>query len=443
MDLPVLTRAAMDLSLFLTIYFAAVATATTNCTTDSDCSLNGICTPATGRCACDAEWLGPKCETLNLLPTIPENGFQPVNSSSWGGSLILDPTDGRVHMFAAFITEHCGLLSWKTNSEIVHLVAASPLGPFKPPSGADEEYAQVVPRFAHNPTIHRNADGRYLLYHIGCGASPAACPDCVQGCTNGSTPQAPPLAASDGSCNGPHWTGLRTSMSLNGPWRDEGEVTFNTTHAQNWITNPCVVPASETDNTTQAYLLYRQSQGQWPQGGGGSGERLGWAVAQDCASTINCTYVDKSPVRPVFDCNLEDQYLWRDHRGNFHALTHKNCDGGGVSGHMFSADGGTTWQTSPVAPYNDTIALKGGGSIQCGKRARPMLLIENGRPKYLSTGASYAGTHDHTFTSMQEIGGSKSSSSSSSSSSTATATVTATATATATAPRSESKSYGK
>ena len=403
----------------------ALTISTPNCATDSDCSLNGICTPTTGTCACDAEWLGEKCETLNLLPTLHDNGFQPANSSSWGGSLIRDPTDGRVHMFAALMTKHCGLRSWKTNSAIVHLVSASPLGPF-----SSSVYSPIVPRFAHNPTIHRNADGRYLLYHIGCGASPAACPDCVPGCTNGSTPQTSPAlvpaaaqrinsssrpqsaasaAAGSSSCNGPHWTGLRTSMSLNGPWRDEGEVSLNTTHAQSWITNPCVVPAGETDNTTNAYLLYRQSQGQWPEGGGGSGERLGWAVAQDCASTINCTYLDKSPRSPILNCNLEDQYLWRDHRGNFHALTHKNCAEKGVSGHMWSADGGATWRSSPIAPYNNTIVLKGGTTMECGMRARPMLLIEGGRPKYLSTGASYAGGDDHTFTSMQEIGSSSTS----------------------------------
>lgn len=97
-------------------------------------------------------------------------------------------------MFAALMTEHCGLTSWETNSEIVHLVAQAPLGPFLPARAAgvgagagttntahgsapatragsfradqhakSRGYAPVVARFAHNPTIHRNAEGRYLL----------------------------------------------------------------------------------------------------------------------------------------------------------------------------------------------------------------------------------------------------------------------------------------
>ena len=390
-------------AMLITAFALLCSASTPLCSTDSNCSLNGFCTSA-GTCDCDAEWLGPRCETLNLLPTIAANGFQPVNGSSWGGSLIRDPTDGRVHMFAAHMTEHCGLLSWKTNSEIVHLVAASPLGPFVV---AATTSSPVVPRFAHNPTIHRNAAGRYLLYHIGCGASPASCPDCVRGCTNGtSPPHQLQEKGNGGSCNGPHWTGLRTSSSLDGPWRDEGEVLLTTTKPQNWITNPCVLPAGESTNATEAFLLYREPQGTFPGSKPpGGGERLGWAVAANCPDTINCSYVDKTPVDPVLDCNLEDQYLWRDHRGNLHALTHKSCSGDGVSGHMWSEDGGATWSTSAVSPYNNTIVLKDGGAMECGKRARPMLLVEKGRPRYLSTGATYGRAYgDHTFTSMQAIG---------------------------------------
>ena len=142
---------------------------------------------------------------------------------------------------------------------------------------------QVVKRFAHNPTIHRNAAGRYapihatvyapihgvfefapdvfryLLFHIGCGATEEPCATCKH-CTNGTTPHSryapppppppPPAAAAASSgvgvggsskCNGPHWTGLRSSLSLDGPWEDEGTVVLDTNKSNTWITNPCVV----------------------------------------------------------------------------------------------------------------------------------------------------------------------------------------------------------
>ena len=105
---------------------------------------------------------------------------------------------------------------------------------------------------------------------------------------------------------------------------------------------------------------------------------------------------------PILNVTLEDQFLWRDFRGHWHALTHK--DGGdGVSGHLWSDDG-AVWSISPDAPYNNTIAIVGGEVEQCGKRARPMLLVEAGRPRFLSTGATYSrSTGDHTFTTMQPI----------------------------------------
>ena len=210
------------------------ATLSFGCKSDLDCSLNGIC--AAGTCTCDVEWLGDTCGLLHLLPTIEDNGFRPLNASSWGGSIIRDDgdPDGRIHMFASYITEHCGLQAWKTNSEIVHLVSENPLGPFLPV----EHAPRVVPRFAHNPTIKKNENGSYLLFHIGCGSSPAECPNCVRTCRNGTTfnhssfgedtyyKNSIYTTRSSGNveCNGPHWTGLRSASTLDGPWHDEGET---------------------------------------------------------------------------------------------------------------------------------------------------------------------------------------------------------------------------
>jgi hypothetical protein len=67
------------------------------------------------------------------------------------------------------------------------------------------------------------------------------------------------------------------------------------------------------------------------------------------------------------------------------------------------------WVMGTASPYNNTIPLTGGApSMNCSKRARPMLIVSGGRPVYLTTGAGYGdGTastgRDHTFTSMQQI----------------------------------------
>ena len=220
-------------------------------------------------------------------------------------------------------------------------------------------------------------------------------------------------AMTESSCNGPHWTGLLSSKSLDGPWLDEGQVLLTTNKSNAWITNPCVTPAGlgsgfahhHDENTT--YLLYRQSGPSWPGDGPDARERLGWAFDPNCPTAINCTFRDMSPELPILNVSLEDQYLWRDHRGNWHALTHKN-GAGGVSGHLWRHENGTSWRISPVSPYSNTIQLQDGSAYECGKRARPMLLVEKGRPRFLSTGATYAKAEhggDHTFTTMQEISG--------------------------------------
>ena len=71
---------------------ALVLASTTSmfCRTDSDCSLNGLCTA--GICACDAPWAGNRCQTLQLavgllglhdIPLCAYHGDGP-NSTSWG-----------------------------------------------------------------------------------------------------------------------------------------------------------------------------------------------------------------------------------------------------------------------------------------------------------------------------------------------------------------------
>ena len=69
---------------------ALVVASSMFCRTDSDCSLNGLCTA--GICACDAPWAGNRCQTLQLavgllglhdIPLCAYHGDGP-NSTSWG-----------------------------------------------------------------------------------------------------------------------------------------------------------------------------------------------------------------------------------------------------------------------------------------------------------------------------------------------------------------------
>jgi hypothetical protein len=74
------------------------------CAADSDCSLNGECSTATGKCECDTAWSGHRCESLNLLPGARRAGYfgqdGGVNTSSWGG-VVLQGSDGKWNMWSS------------------------------------------------------------------------------------------------------------------------------------------------------------------------------------------------------------------------------------------------------------------------------------------------------------------------------------------------------
>ena len=95
------------------------------CRNDHDCSLNGICSQDNSgdslyigkSCKCDSSWSGKRCETLKLLPATRGARYRGVdnghNTSSWGGAVVKG-IDGRYHLYAAEITEHCGIGAWNT-----------------------------------------------------------------------------------------------------------------------------------------------------------------------------------------------------------------------------------------------------------------------------------------------------------------------------------------
>jgi hypothetical protein len=76
---------------------------------------------------------GLRCEQLHLLPTARGSGYRGVdngrNTSSWGGAVLPGP-DGKFHMWAAEMTEHCGIGAWIQNSRIIRATADRVEGPY-------------------------------------------------------------------------------------------------------------------------------------------------------------------------------------------------------------------------------------------------------------------------------------------------------------------------
>ena len=118
------------IALLLLISAQAVSSA---CTTDLDCSLNGVC--ESGSCTCDPAWQGERCSWLAFLPGNASGvGGQPLcvyhgqdaNSTSWGGSVLHSPEDGLYWMWVAEMTNHCTLGQWRTNSEVALAKSTTP-----------------------------------------------------------------------------------------------------------------------------------------------------------------------------------------------------------------------------------------------------------------------------------------------------------------------------
>jgi hypothetical protein len=97
------------------------------CRSNDDCSLNGKC--SSGKCNCRPAWKGARCETLSLLPATKGAGYRGMddghNTSSWGGAVLPGP-DGKYHMWAAEMTEHCGIGAWAQNSRIIRATSDTP-----------------------------------------------------------------------------------------------------------------------------------------------------------------------------------------------------------------------------------------------------------------------------------------------------------------------------
>ena len=200
------------------------------CSTDLDCSLNGVCTDQ--RCLCDLPWGEEGCGVLLFSPLPRPSsayGYHP-NVTSWGGNAVFggsetaETGDGKWHLFVSEIAgEHCGLTRWNSNSRVVHAEAEAVEGPYL--------FADVaLPVEAHNPQVIRWG-GEWLLFHIGDGDSTRPVHNCTTAEPWGRA--AGTLAATaTATATVTATASVHRSSSLRGPW-----VRANTT-----FPGPCVNP---------------------------------------------------------------------------------------------------------------------------------------------------------------------------------------------------------
>eukprot|EP01062_Namystynia_karyoxenos_P073626 TRINITY_DN70433_c0_g1_i1.p1 TRINITY_DN70433_c0_g1~~TRINITY_DN70433_c0_g1_i1.p1 ORF type:complete len:396 (+),score=114.56 TRINITY_DN70433_c0_g1_i1:86-1189(+) len=288
-----------------------------SCSSDLDCSLNGVCSNAV--CQCDSPWAGADCGVLLRGAAQPGGiyGYSP-NVSSWGGDFVKGD-DGLYHLYVAEM-QTGGLKGWGSKSECTHAVSSNMSGPF-----AKRGVALGGP-WCHNPAVLRSpATGEYLLFHIGRGKDS-------------------PLRSSGF---------MHHSMKPDGPWTPA-------TNAPEHCNNPA--PTFHPNGTL--FLVCNNGGFQLTHAVGN-----GWAPL----TQIGGHGSDR-------DRHWEDPFLWFDRRGNWHILAHvycllpfaahKEC----YSGHAFSADG-FNWTYSGTEPFNGTVRFADGSSRSFSTRERPKFVF--------------------------------------------------------------------
>jgi hypothetical protein len=100
----------------------------------------------------------------------------------------------RYHTFVGEITLGCGINGYETNEQIIHATSATPLGPW-----ARDGPVKPFGSSAVCPHAQRSADGRWLIFHTGCGnhsdpnsegyGTNHSLP--ITNCVNGTTPTHP------------------------------------------------------------------------------------------------------------------------------------------------------------------------------------------------------------------------------------------------------------
>lgn len=173
-------------SIFLVLFSLSLAhfqRLASACSTEEDCNLNGVCT--SNLCVCATPWKGSDCGELDLLPANAPDGalYRQPNISSWCASTVHDDVTGLWHAVVAQMSDNCGLNSWESNSQLVHVVSETgPTGPY-----VNESLIRLP--FSHNPKLIKAPDGSYLIFHIGCGDNSTKR---MGPCTGGVTPNPPP-----------------------------------------------------------------------------------------------------------------------------------------------------------------------------------------------------------------------------------------------------------
>eukprot|EP00040_Diaphanoeca_grandis_P004362 m.28339 g.28339 ORF g.28339 m.28339 type:complete len:412 (-) comp15902_c0_seq1:204-1439(-) len=346
------------------------------CTMDNDCQLNGVCQASS--CVCDQGWTGANCGKLDLDGPA-QYAYHPDDATTWGGGPpVKDPTTGKWILFVTEIADHCGLSEWQRMSTVVRASASSPEGPYT-------REALVIPPQAHNPYYVQDPITKtHLIFHIGGGDNPESSDNPFwHNCTNGTTPnnsdrdthqldrtQRPALPTETEPITYSEQPYVHSSSSLTGNFT---RINFTLPAGAKSVSYGSDNPAPYIFENGTVLMLSRKYNGtKDAHGNYYKPHDTIWVVR---AQSFKGPYELVGPAFPNETFNEEDPCLWRDHRGNFHALFHF------TRGHAWSADGLDWHWGGGVAAWE--VAFSDGRSIKDTERPRVWINPDSGFPELL------------------------------------------------------------
>lgn len=355
----------------------------------ADCSYNGRCDAGSGRCACKPNWTGPRCEQLKLEPVERTRlGYRALdgsgrNVSSWGAPVLWDEASQLWHGWASELREGCGINSWESNSQIVHLVSDSPLGPF-------ERRGVLWPAFAHEPDVTRAPNGTWVMLYSGYALnasqlSALLCTGCADGTTPPpGTPTCPFQRGQPQNLSHPFRQMLATAPGPDGPWRS-AEIP-QLSMPWDWNTALTILPDDSAIGLIRGGMTWHADK---------YFEPATWRA------------VGGVPEGPQLDAfgGVEDPTLWIDEHGTAHMLAHAFRPFFGA--HAFSpptdwprnwTDGASmNWTFTGVA-YGNAVSFTDGSNFSFSRRERPHLVWDKDQAGVtalaLSNGVQYLGQLD-------------------------------------------------
>lgn len=386
------------------------------CTYDVHCSLNGRCDA--GACTCYAGWKGTSCATLDLLPAptvAAYGGGIGGNVSSWGAGVMRDPSSGTYVMYLDEITRGCGLGAWQPNSHCVVATSENALGPYT-------RVKALQAAWCHGSSLVRDPVSQtYFFGHMSHATRGASCKQCANGTTPGGAASGPcdadtdalPYSATAFSAPGPLGPFSPVANYIN---CGNGEAFFS-------ADGSVVMACPEGGATSDSFLAVS------------SAPSATAAIAGNWTRLPQTLSVAGSNVTvPYIGFHWEDQTIYRDPRGYYHAVMHAwrgqnstlpapgciqtngvwlpaNCTS--LGGHAFSIDASHWWISTEPA-YTAYIEFEDGTSAQMRARERPHFLLgDDGEIAFFLSGVGDPGQGgntgvagaDHSFTLVQALRG--------------------------------------